>query len=487
MRVAPNTALGLVAAIEDGTATATEVTEAALDRLEAHNESLVAFVHVERDLALTTAAAVDEAVARGARPGPLAGVPFGVKDLDDCAGMPTSRGSLVYKDGPPAREDAPHVARLRAAGAIPVGKTAASEFGLDSATSTVAWGSTRNPWNHADTPGGSSGGSAAAVAAGIVPFATASDSGGSTRSPAGFTGLVGLKASQGRIPSAAPGAFGHMLVHGALTATVADTARLLDVMAGPDDRDRTTLPTPQGPYERAIDELDTRGLRFAWSADLDYAAVEPEVVQIARSAAEKLVDAGGLEEVETTFAPGNTYTCWWQLAVFELSCELTAEGVWPVQADLLSPLTRTLLELSDGLTKADLYEAYRRRREIEISTAELFGNVDVLMTPTTACAAFPAEGPIPEEIAGLDARESGAEPFTMLANMTWQPAVSVPAGVTRRGSPVGLQIVGRRFRDDVVLRLARVLEDVQPWPLVAPRYAAAKLVHRYFSAEAGSL
>src|SRR5207244_5857978 len=179
---------------------AVEVLDECLAAIEADNDRLNAFVHLDADLAREVAERVDGVVARGGDPGPLGGVPFGVKDLEDCAGMPTSHGSLLFKGDPPVAEDSVHVARLRAAGAVPVGKTAAPEFGAVSYTSTPAWGVTRNPWDVVRTPGGSSGGSAAAVAAGLVPFCTASDGGGSTRLPASFCGLLGYQATYRRIP-----------------------------------------------------------------------------------------------------------------------------------------------------------------------------------------------------------------------------------------------------------------------------------------------
>src|SRR3954471_14605616 len=194
------TVVEVAEAVRAGELKATEILDECLAAVADRNDDLNAFVHLDADAARATAQAVDETVARGADPGPLAGVPFGVKDLEDCAGMPTSHGSLLFKGRPPVAEDSVHVARLRAAGAVPVGKTAAPEFGAVAYTSTPAWGTTRNPWNTERTPGGSSGGSAAAVAAGLVPFCTASDGGGSTRIPAAFTGLFGFKASYGRVP-----------------------------------------------------------------------------------------------------------------------------------------------------------------------------------------------------------------------------------------------------------------------------------------------
>src|SRR5438445_6631079 len=274
------TVIEVAESVRRGERKAVEVLDACLEALAKRNGALNAFVHVDDEQARAAADAVDAVVARGDDPGPLGGVPFGVKDLEDCAGMPTSEGSLLYKDRGPVAEDSVHVARLRAAGAVPVGKTAAPEFGITCFTHTKAWGTTRNPWDPMRTPGGSSGGSAAAVAAGMVPFCTASDGGGSTRIPAAFTGLVGLKPSFGRIPHPRSAA-SETSCFGALTTTVADAARHLDVAAGPHDKDRASLPPPTVSYERAIEELDVAGLRASWSDDMGYAVVDVEVLAIA--------------------------------------------------------------------------------------------------------------------------------------------------------------------------------------------------------------
>ena len=217
------TVVDVAEAVRTGELKATEVLDECLDAIAAGNEPLNAFVHLDADLARRAANAIDDAVGRGADPGPLAGVPFGVKDLEDCAGMPTSHGSLLFKGRGPVAQDSTHVARLRAAGAVPVGKTASPEFGITAFTHTKAWGTTRNPWDTTRTPGGSSGGSAAAVAAGLVPFCTASDGGGSIRIPAAFSGLVGHKPSFGRIPHerSAPS---ETSVFGCVATTVRDAA-----------------------------------------------------------------------------------------------------------------------------------------------------------------------------------------------------------------------------------------------------------------------
>lgn len=456
----------LAADVRAGRTTATALVEEALARIERDNEKLLAFVHVDPEGALEAAAAVDRLVAAGGDPGPLAGIPFGVKDLQDCVGMPTLHGSLTTGDVAPATVDAPIVARMRAAGGIPVGKTAVPEFGFDSATKSRRHGVTRNPWDLSRSPGGSSGGSSAAVAAGLVPIATGTDGGGSIRSPAAWTGLVGHKPSHGLIPGSGVSDFS---VGGVLTRTVADTALALDFVAGPDPLDRTSLPARDWALAAATLDLDVAGLRVAWSADMGYAPADPEVVALARGAADALIEAARLEEVEVALRIPNAVMTLIRLAGFALKGELELDGIYPERAGELAPFTREGLEYA-AQGPRELAAAERDRRAIELAAAELFAEVDVLLTPTTACAPILAEADPPAEIRGMDASETGAEPFTILANMTWQSALSVPAGLTSEGLPVGLQIVARRWRDDVALRLGRVLEGVRPWRLdpVAP-------------------
>lgn len=456
-------------AVRRGELKAVEVLDECLAAIESRNGPLNAFVHVDADLARTAADRVDEAVARGDDPGPLAGVPFGVKDLEDCAGMPTSHGSLLFKGRPPVAADSVHVARLRAAGAVPVGKTAAPEFGTVAFTHTRAWGTTRNPWNLEQTPGGSSGGSAAAVAAGLVPFCTASDGGGSTRIPAAFSGLVGFKASYGRIPH--PGAATSQTTSlGALTTTVADAARHLDVAAGPDDRDRLSLPPAGVGYERAVEELDVAGLRVAWSPDLGFAAVDPEVRELTESAADALIDAAGLTRVDRPVALTDPVRTWLSAGAVDMWLSLE-EDMWPERAGELMGFVRKPYEQTEDYPVRKFARSYKWRHRLEEEVAAVFADVDVMICPSTAVPAFPATGPMPMVIDGRDVGPAMAVPFTMLANLCWNPAVSVPAGLNSEGLPVGLQVIGRRHADDVVLRLARIYEEARPWPRFAKEYS----------------
>jgi aspartyl-tRNA(Asn)/glutamyl-tRNA(Gln) amidotransferase subunit A len=302
----------------------------------------------------------------------------------------------------------------------------------------------------------------------MVPFCTASDGGGSTRIPAAFCGLVGHKPSFGRIPH--PGFGGsETAVFGALVTSVADAARHLDVTAGPDDRDRCSLPAPGVSYERAVEELDVAGLRALWSSDLGFASVDPEVSGLAESAALALVAAAGLEPVEREVRLTDPVRVWLSSGSMDTWMNLEP-GMWPERADELDRPARVSLEATEARTVPQVARAMLRRARLEEEVAELFSAVDVLLTPTTAIAAFPAEGTVPRVINGSEVKPAMAMavPFTMLANLCWNPAVSVPAGVTADGLPVGLQIMVRRHADEVALRLARIFEQGRPWPRTAP-------------------
>ncbi len=384
-------AIDIASQVRSGARTAADVLEECLAAIAARNPALNAFVAVDRDGAHRAAEAVDASIRAGVDPGPFAGVPFGVKDLYDLAGSPTSKGSLLFKDGPPAAADAVDVARLRAAGAVPVGKTAVPEFGSVCFTASPAWGVTRNPWNLDVTPGGSSGGSAAAVAAGIVPMATGGDGGGSIRIPAAWTGLVGLKPSFGRIPY--PDNLASQTdTKGVLVATVADAARHLDVTCGPDDRDRSSLPHPGLRYESLIDNLDVSGLRVGWSPDLGYAVVEPEVEAIAEEAARDLVTAAGLSWHPIAVALTDPVRVWLGSGSLDLYQDLE-RGMWPDRGGELHAVNRYNLTQTDLLTPARVARVWMRRRRLEQEVARVHHEVDVLLTPATAVPRSRPRGP----------------------------------------------------------------------------------------------
>jgi aspartyl-tRNA(Asn)/glutamyl-tRNA(Gln) amidotransferase subunit A len=305
------------------------------------------------------------------------------------------------------------------------------------------------------------------VAAGIIPFGTASDGGGSIRIPASFAGLVGHKASFGRVPNPGP-MTNQTTSRGSLTTTVADTARILDVLAGPDDRDRTSLPPPDVRYEDVIDSLDTNGLRARWSLDMGFAEVEPEVAELAESAARALAAAAGLDIDNEPVQFTDPVRTWLSSGSITMWLDIEPD-MWPSRADDLTLYSRQSLEATEDTTLPKYARMLRHRYQLELDCAALFDDIDVLLTPTTAVPAFKAEGPPPSVINGRDMQTLAmATPFTMLGNLCWNPACSVPAGLTSDGLPVGLQIMVRRHRDDVALRLARIFEQSNPWPRFAP-------------------
>jgi aspartyl-tRNA(Asn)/glutamyl-tRNA(Gln) amidotransferase subunit A len=457
--------------VRSGELKARDVVRAALQRIERDDRAVNSFVVVNHDLALAAAQAIDARVADGFDPGPLAGVPIGIKDNEAVAGLPTRFGSLLHADAAPEQTDSEHVARLRAAGAVPIGKVAMGEFGLDAITHTLAHGTTRNPWNLERTPGGSSGGSAAAVSAGMVPICTGSDALGSIRVPAAYTGLVGLKPSLGRIPRAH--GFRDTAAIGPLTRTVADAARYLDIVSGPSNRDRATLPAPGISYERAIESLDVRGLRAIWSADLGFAPVDPEVISLCETAFERLVSAAKLTTVARECQLINVYPEWNTLAALELRGDFERAGFLPEHIERVSPVPRAFIQSIQTLSLAEQSECRARIRTLEQQVAAVFERTDLLLTPTACCAAYDAEGPLPTVICGKDASKTNAEPFTVLGSICWLPSITVPAGVTSSGLPVGLLINGPRHRDEVVLRLARIWERSSPWTAIAPNFRRA--------------
>lgn len=455
--------------VRSGRVSAVELVKDCFARIESRNDDVNAFVYWDEERALKLAEEIDQKVQDGVDPGLLAGVPFGVKDLEDCAGMPTSQCSLLFKGSEPKLNDSILVSRMRAAGAIPIGKVAASEFGMDSATNTKAWGVCRNPWNLEKTSGGSSGGSATAVSAGIVPICTASDAGGSTRGPAANTGLVGLKPSMGRIPRESSGST--YTSPGAVTHTVRDTARFLDAVAGPHNRDRMSLPPFEQSYEQLMESLSVEGLRVVWSSDLGYIPVESELESIVHEAAKRLIDVSGMQQIDMDVKITNVFPSFIKLVVDHLRVEWEAEGILPDRlSEMSTKLQATMNKYPKILDPLERIKAHGATYEVEKDVAKLFEQVDVVLTPVTVCAPYQADALPPTEINGRSLEGIGAENFPIWSNASWNPSISVPAGVTRDGLPVGLMITGPRHRDDIVLRLARVFENNFPWEHVAPDY-----------------
>ncbi|QFG25032.1 amidase [Actinomadura sp. WMMB 499] len=452
------TVVGTAELVRSGRLAAREAVEDALRRIADRDPALGAFVHVDAEGALARAREIDALVARGVDPGPLAGVPLGVKELHAVAGWPFAMGSTLHADRI-AGHTSTLVARAVAAGAVPVGATASPEFGRASFTASSLHGVTRNPWNPELTPGGSSGGSAAAVAAGMVPVATGTDGAGSLRIPASYCGLVGFKATYGRVPRG-PFHWGtadndH---YGVLTRTVRDTARVLDCVSGTDEYDRASLPRPETPFETSMRAVELRGLRVAWTPDLGNAPCDPGVAAVVEAAAEKFVAAAGAHRVpadlELERACGAAYRT---LSVPDVHAELRdapAERLGGVH-----PTVRGYADAAAALDADALVEAHRTRARLVATLAAAFERFDLLLTPATQVPAFPAAGPMPAEIAGRPVDHWGALAVTFPFNLSGHPAISVPAGLAG-GAPVGLQIVGRRHADAAVLAAAAAVEDL---------------------------
>lgn len=454
------------AMVRGGEVSAHELVATCLARLEAEQGRLNAFVHVDADGALAAADRVDAERRAGAELPPLAGVPFGVKDLEDCAGMPTRRGSRWYADAAPADRDDIHVARFRAAGAIALGKTATPEFGAWGYTASPLTGVTRNPWNPARTPGGSSGGTASAVSAGVMPFGTASDGGGSIRGPASSCGLPGLKPTYGRVPTFGVTRHAQNAVNFALATTVADTALLFDLAVGPDARDRTSLPPPGISYLESIDRLDVSGLRATWSADLGFVVVDPEVEALAARAAASLMVAADLRQADVDVHLDDYIGIYTKIEGADRFVD--APSGWAERLDELDPRSAGGWPVTAKVTLPAFARVERARRDLERQVAEWFEHTDVLLTPTNACPPFAAEGPMPTEIGGRACHGGHAALLTMLANVVNLPSITVPAGVTADGLPIGLMITAPRHREDICMRLARIWEQTNPWPRHAP-------------------
>ncbi len=457
-------ASSLADAVHRGEARAADALEASLEAIAA--SELNAVVYLDAEGARQRAEEIDRLVAAGRDPGFLAGVPVLIKDLEDVAGMPTAEGSLVFKDRV-AERDCTHVARVRAAGAVILGKAATPEFGFVSYCATKLHGVTRNPWLLERTPAGSSGGSAAAVAGGLAPIASATDGGGSIRLPAAYCGLVGMKGSFGRIPRGPHAKNGQLTsLKGCVARSVRDAARWYDVAAGYDPRDPFSLPRVDG-WEANLGARSLKSLRVAVAPNLGNAVVHPEVERIVREAAGALVEAAGLQrrdDVEVRL-PENGIA-WARAGLPSLVDDL--KGHWP---DCKDDLT---FEIRFAMEYAPQYRAWhgaaveRFRVEMNEAMAELFEQVDLVLCATSPMEPFAAEGPMPNHVGEVKVSPYNAGALTIPGSISGYPAISIPAGLSASGLPIGLQAYARRHEDALLLDLALAMERARPWPLVAP-------------------
>jgi aspartyl-tRNA(Asn)/glutamyl-tRNA(Gln) amidotransferase subunit A len=457
-------ACSLVDAFRAGTISPTEALEGSLAAIAASDLNAVCLVDEEK--ARDAAATAD--VHR-----PFGGVPIGVKELDPVEGWPLTEASLVFKDRR-ADADGTMTARLRQAGAVLVAQTTASEFGGINCTYTRLHGATSNPYDLERTPGGSSGGSAAAVSGGLLPMCSGGDGGGSIRIPAGFTGLFGLKSTFGRIPKGPKTEIEPLTaVLGCLTRSVRDTARWFDACNGADEYDPFSLPRVDG-WEAGLDRQEIRGRRVAVSVDLGAAVVASGVRAAVDEAAELLVRDAGLERVELPIALPRGGLEW---ALAGTASLLVGLGdLYPACEPELTPeimLAANIATNHFSVETAKSIEAFRRK--IIEQLAGLFEQVDFIICATNPDVAFGAQGPMPTTVDGVDlvaahgfeAAVGNNGALTIPANTTGHPAVAIPVGLVD-GLPVSMQIIGRRHAEQLLLDLARVVERERPWPLVAP-------------------
>jgi aspartyl-tRNA(Asn)/glutamyl-tRNA(Gln) amidotransferase subunit A len=433
-----------------------EVTKAVLERIEKLNPVLNAFCVVDSSSSLRSARDSEKRWLKKEPKGLLDGVPVSIKDLLVTKGWPTLRGSRAIDPKQPWNDDAPCVARLREHGAVLLGKTTTPEFGWKGVTDSPLTGVTRNPWNTKLTPGGSSGGAAAAVASGMGPLAIGTDGGGSIRIPCAFTGLFGLKPSFGRVPAWPLSPMGTVAHVGPMTRTVEDAALMMNVISLPDARDWHALPYDSPDYRVGLED-GVKGLRIAFSEDLGYAKVDPEVLRIVKNAVKVLARLGAhVESRDPGFEDQlPVFTNHWFPGAAQI-----VRAIHPSKRRLMDPGLLEVARQGEKIPTQAYLAAVTQRGALGLLMNRFHQSYDLLVTPTLPLAAFAAG----KEVSNLlkEKRWTDWTPFTYPFNLTQQPAATIPCGFTKKGLPVGLHIIGPRYADALVLRAARAFESANP-------------------------
>ncbi len=456
MNPADLSATELLAAYRKKALSPVEATSAVLERIQELNPKLNAFNLIDSDGALASAKASEARWSKGAPAGALDGVPASIKDILLTKGWPTLRGSKLVDPNQAWTEDAPATARLREANAVILGKTTTPEFGWKALGDSPLTGITRNPWNTEHTPGGSSAGAAAQVAAGMGPLAVGTDGGGSIRIPCAFSGIVGIKPTFGRVPAYPPSAFGIVAHVGPMTRTVADTALMLDVLSGYDERDPWAAPNQ--PSVSAGLDTGIKGLRIAYSPTLGYAKVDPEVRASLDRAAQVFGELGAIvDTVDPGFPnPREAFKVLWTSGAAKVLSAFTPEQQTKIDPGLVA-------SARFGATKSavDWYAADAVRNDLIQTMVAFHRRYDLLLTPTVAVPALP----VGYDLSDPHNQEHWIDwtPFSYPFNMSRQPAASVPCGLTKAGLPIGLHLVGRWHDDATVLRAARAFEAARPF------------------------
>lgn len=450
-----------------------EAIQAILAQVDRVNPQVNAIVTLARETALAEARAATRALSPRAERPPLFGVPVVIKDLTITKGIRTTFGSKIYADHIP-NEDASVVERLKAAGAIVLGKTNTPEFGAGANTFNAVFGATRNPWNLALTCGGSSGGSAVALATGMGPIAHGTDLGGSLRIPAAFCGVVGFRTTPGLVPVYPRElAWDQFSVHGPMARTVADTALMLSVMAGPDDRSPISYAVDTRQFVKTVRKPSVKGWRIAWTPDLaGLIPVDDEVTSVAGRAARVFRGLGAsVETASPDFAETNDIVLATRgLVMAALHGDKLTQWREQMQAGLVWNIEQGL-----RLTAQEIGRGEKLRTVLWHRVRSFFEKYDLLVLPTVAVKPFPVEQPYPTEINGRPLENYIQWVFlTYAITLNGLPAISVPGGFTKDGLPVGLQIVGRRRQEAAVLCAAAAFERAAPWADKIPQMAACR-------------
>ena len=455
------TAIQLLGLYRSGEASPVEATQAVLQRIARLNPLLNAFCLIDEAAAMASARQSEARWQAHRRSGAgvlsLDGVPMSIKDLILTKGWPTLRGSKTVNPDQPWEVDAPVTARLREAGAVLLGKTTTPEFGCKGETNSLLTGISRNPWNPARTPGGSSGGASAAVSAGLGPLAIGTDGAGSVRIPAAFCGNVGFKPSFGRVPAYPLSPFGSVAHLGPHAMTVEEVALLMNAIALPDARDWTSLPFDGVDYLAGL-KGGVKGLRVAYSPTLGYAKnVDPEIAAATAQAAKHLQDLGAVvEQVDPlTEDPLDISTGLWFAGAYQVWQTLN-----PSQQALTDPDFKSQAELGAQLDANAIHALTQRRGVLGSHLRQFMQRFDLILTPSTAVTAFkalPAGHSVMNSAAML-----GWTPFSYPFNLSQQPAISLPCGLTLDGLPMGVQLVGTMFGDAKLLQAAQALQACYP-------------------------
>ncbi|MBA7661991.1 Acylamidase [subsurface metagenome] len=450
----------MLKAIKNQELTSLEITETIIERIEKINPIINAYCTLTFDLAREMAKKADEAVKKGEKLSPLHGIPTSIKDLNLTRGIRTTFGSKIYEDYIPD-EDGLCVARLKKAGIVILGKTNTPEFGYAGVTDNKIFGPTKNPWNLKRTPGGSSGGAAAAVASGISPLALGGDGGGSIRHPATFCGIYGIKPQYGRVPDyPKTGVSFYFTQRGPLVRYVEDAALMLDILKGPHEQDRTSLPKQDVSYFEKINEKPDK-LKVGYTLNLGYAKIiDSEVEKSVKDSVQKFEKLGwSIEPMNLKIrSPFLAFT-----TLYTASYAYNYKSYLKEWRDKMDPDFLKLIDAGMTYSGLNIMKAMDKRIKFYEKISELFRKYDILITPTVAIPAFELGMMFPPEINGEAVGPTSWMPFTFPFNMTGNPAATIPCGWSKDGLPIGMQIVGPKFDELTVLQVSKAFEEIAPW------------------------